>query len=365
MNPISDALHDLMSSDEAAFRAAHSGRGLDLEPRARRARRVRAATRAGLVVASAAVLAISAFSVSAALRGDSTDTDPIAPPVPEGYERVVIPLPDEDGWVQGFSKSTDPVFEAAGLYGAICNEPLPDLADAGPFHLEVISTSPGYTGQRPVEGEWIPTDVMAEATLTYNGSSSGVVATDQSAWILLRSDGTIAQSTGGVISSEPMVETNHSLREAFSTEIEGWLPLIDCAAPPLSEVSPEGYPPEVLLDAGSYSIISIAKVEWSAAGATVLDANQLGYDPSWFGEDWRDAVPCRDAVAEAKLTQNGNAIECLPHLYYQQFFDFPSGSQYAIVDVPLGFLDGPRKTWYVVSDPYPFELPLEGEPPTT
>ncbi|MCJ7827040.1 MAG: hypothetical protein MUP36_02220 [Demequinaceae bacterium] len=368
MNPISDALHNLVSSDEAAFRAAHSGRGLDLEPRARRARHTRAATRTGLVVASVAVLTVSAFSISAAVRHDSTETDPVAPPVPEGYERLVISLPNDDGWLY-VGPGVDPVLEAAGLFGEACNTPLPTLGDGGPFGLEVTSVFPSYSGEPPAEGEWLSTDIEMLASLTYDGRAGGAVRTYEGAWVLIRDDETITQSTGSGISSNSSLQYSYSLGESFSTTMRGWIPLLDCAKYSANDIDwdPWAYPQELMLDPGSYSIIAIAKVEWSASASFLLDSDKLGFDPAWFGEDWRDTAPCRDEIAEAKHTQNGNAIECLPHLYYQQlpYLSGPSAQDYAIVDVPSDFLDGPRKTWYVVSDPYRIELPLEGEPPAT
>jgi hypothetical protein len=257
----------------------------------------------------------------------------------------------------------DPMLEAAGFGGTLCNEPLPILGDdSGPFRLEITSVVPEYHGNRPEEGEWLSTDIDIVATLSYEGKSGGAVEFSDGAWALIRDDGMIVQTVGGINPTTLTPQNAYSLDESFSASTQGWLPLYDCMKSLDTEWDPINPPEEILLGPGTYSVVAIAQVEWSAQSAILLDADQLGLNASWFGAEWRNVIPCRDAIAEAKSTQNGNAVECMPHLYYQQI---RAVGDYAIVDVPSDFFDGPRKTWYVVSDPYPIELPLPPAEPIT
>lgn len=357
-DPLSDALRDAAVRHEAAYSkaGAHADPGL-----ASRARRRRLGAIAVVSTLSLGLVAASGAAAAYVLQHDRGLTaDPIAPPIPDGYERVVVPVPDDNGWV-AVDNDWDPVLEASGLYGD-CGVPIADLGDSGPFSLEITSVAL-FAGPTMSADDGSPvTDIEATALLSYDGKASGAVHIGINVWAILRDDGTVVQVGVGPMLMDPdyWQGASHPLAEPFSTEVMGWIPTVDCA----KVINDPGLAPfptkrEWLLDPGSYSMVAVVKVSWSPAATVVFDGESLGLDPAWFGAGWRDAVPCSDAIAEARRTQNGNAVECAPHLYYQQMFGLASNNDYAIVDVPDGFLSGPRKTWYVVSDPYPFEWPDE------
>ncbi len=367
-----DPLSNALRTAAAKYEAFYSKAGTHANPElAIRARRRRLGAIAAVSTLSLALIAVSGAAAAYILRGDpATTTNPIAPPVPEGYERVVVPLFDEEGRLWDIS-SPDPVFEAIIGEGA-CGSPLPDLGDAGPFEFKIDSVSlPLPEGMSPSQylGQYgsLPMEYMVSATLSYDGQASGAVDADTFMWVLLDDDGAFVSGLwGGIFDSESFTRGDRSLADPFSMSFPGWVIPEDCAK---TVSNLDAYPPtdyrEVMLDPGSYSIVAIAKVEWSPVGSVLSGAERLGLNPAWFGKGWREAAPCQDGIDEARRTQDGGVLECLPHLYYRQVFSYQGlgVGAYAIVDVPDGFLSGPRKTWYVVSEPYPVEWSVEGLTP--
>jgi hypothetical protein len=360
-DPLSKGLHATAERYEDSYSATGARPSVGL---ASRVLRRRITTIVATSALSLGLVAGSGIAVARILDSAPTDsTDPVAPPVPEGYERVVLPLDIGSMMTITFEpdNSAVTVLEIESLG---CDAPFPSMEEgAGPFHLDITSVRSSFSGYGLTNGQGVESAGFITARLSYDGSSDGIVTVSRGFWSLLDSDQQIAStvsSHSGISFSEPTTNLRR-LNAPFSMDIDGIVPLEGCVGIDGGGWDLSDSPEPVLLDPGSYSVIAMVKVEWSAIGAILLDANQLGYDASWFGEGWQDVVPCRDAIAEAKHAQNGNAIECVPHLYYQQI---PNVGNYAIVDVPNGFLDGPRKTWYVVSDPYPIELPLDDEPPT-
>jgi len=361
-DPLSNALRNAAAKYEASYSktGAHADPGL-----ATRARRRRVGTIA-IVSALSLGMLVASGSATAYIFGRDSDsmTDPITPPIPDGYERIVISLPDERG-LTSIVDSSDSVLDALTEEGA-CGAPLPDLADNGPFTLEIASVhlplpeGMSYTEYRE-ENESAPIDFMVSANLQYDGHTHDSVSVKRLYWVLLRDDGTLVQSVRSWFS---WPDTNrggwYSLDDPFSTIFTDSIPPADCAKQAASpENGDSSYAEGVLVDPGSYSLVGIARVEWSAEATVVHGAESLGYDPAWFNDGWRESIPCRDQVENIQITQDVIALECAPNLYILQMFSPGSqgddGRGYALVDVPRAFFSSPQKTWYVVSEPYPVE----------
>lgn len=356
MNPIADALRDLVSRDEASF--GNAPRDPAIGTNALRARRRRLAIRTGIVAVSAAALAVSGIAVASALDGRGLNRDPATPPLPLGDTRVVIKLP-----VDEFPDITADYDFLFGSQGGACGDPLPlDRETDTRFSLVVDSIvvgNPDIFATAEVDGmmssstnplRWL----RAEATL---GTLPGL----ESGWTLGPASWTITRVGDNAVVSSGWTNTSYdeaglpSGNGGGSLQTAGAVALEDCAKIPDGTTRFEAAPQDVVLDPGTYDLRAIAVVRRTGESAVMANLPALGLDPSWLGADWRETIPCADAVEEARVTQDSLPVYCLPRLHYQWIFGNGDARAFAIVDAPASIV-GEDQRVMVVAEPVPFTV---------
>jgi len=353
MNPIADSLKDLIDRDAESLGSAPRPPGM--RDRILRRRIIRRATQMTMAAALVGIVAVSGLAVARALTDDEAREYPVAPPVPSGYERIIVPLNDQPILFEA-SDSFDSLAQLlAGESPFPCGEPVEIANDpTSPFRLSfssiVLEPSPD------------PADsaiAYIEAAFTYDGTRHGLVDVTGVLPVLL-DDGVSAS-----ISNDEDFGAFSLLAEEFLVAPDG--PPADYSGPLYSAStlmvfpfygcessdSPAWDDAPPLLGPGTYDLVLVTQVTTTPLGILLDNADGLDLDPSWFGSEWTTEAPCTTALEKAGKEQNGNVIECRPNLYYQRVYHANLGvSAFAIVDVPTEFLSAGEETWIVVSEPH-------------